>query len=432
MRIPTVVLALCALPAVAHAQGRLDLSETPDPGIYEAVWPLPYARLKGPQVVGSFGLGFGTVGDDRGATATSHVTAGIDNETFTVVARSELTGFGPAADHLELQRGRHEALALLHVGGDLGFVLSLGGVVEHGDARGLAPLRLSGGRRTTGDATAEAQMMFDPDHDESFAFSVRGTAGGTRWASGAAANRLGLGLAFGYAPNDHELPRGMLDFIHARVEHTALGSSRALAATTGALGSDEVRRVEVGLGAHEMTLNIDHELAAVINADFGWSWLQADTPAGQLAIDMFRMQLGVGATWRARHTRLTHVGLGIGREPDHTADGSRLVKDWRLEMSGGVESRRLVLAARGGISWLIRAAGGAPEDTLLRYGAELEGFVKVGAGLEVGAYHATHYEAAPGDPWGSRREWSSEYGAMLRIRTDLTTRLTPVTPAIAY
>src|SRR5436853_2379940 len=60
-----LVLGVCALPAVAHAQGRLDLTQIPDLSRYEAVWPLRY-DAPNPAVIGSFGLGFTGVRGDGG------------------------------------------------------------------------------------------------------------------------------------------------------------------------------------------------------------------------------------------------------------------------------------------------------------------------------------------------------------------------------
>jgi hypothetical protein len=430
MRKPGALAVLCSLSCLSGvaAADTLASPATPDADLFAAIWPRGYEYDEKLGITGSFGLGFGRVDGASGVAGEASGAIGKQGDDWLVVATSELSGFGASADALELRRGRHAALGILRGGEDLGVIASLGGTIEHGDGAALAPLRLGVGRRVTGDAHAEAQLLFFGDDDESPAFVVRGDAGGTRWEDTSGdERRLALEMGFGLSPNDDELPRGMMDFIHARVEHATVRPPVALQAISGAgaLGDREVRRVDVGLGAHELTLNIDHELVAVITSRLGWAWQQADTPSGQLSTNMFAMQLGIGARWRERRRpRVTHVGLGIARQPDYLADGSRLVKDWRLELAGGVETPRLALAAKGGLSWLIPSTSGAASDTVIRYGSELSAFVKVGAGVEVGAYHAMAFEPATGDPWAvdGGRVWSSEYGLMARIRTDEATR----------
>lgn len=422
-RLLVPVLACCAMPAVAHAQGRLALDHIPDVSLYEAIWPLSYRSDGTPQLVGSFGLGFGRLGDTPGSVGMVAGAAGIDTGTILAAARSELLGWAATRDELAIERGRHRGLVQVKTGEELGLVLSLSGALEHGDAPGLAPVHLGGGRRTTGDSLGEVMWLLDPD-DESFAFTARGEAGRTAWHGGRRADRRALALAFGLSPNDDELPHGMVDLVRGRVEHTRIAAPVAFAAGTGLLDTSEVRRVDVGIGVHDLTLNIDHELAAVIVTDFGWSWLEADSATGHLADSLFRLELGAGTRWRDRRRgRLVQLGLGLGRDPSHTPDGERLVSDWRLELSGHVETRRLLFGAAGGIGWLSQLAGApGPGDRLLRYGSQLEAFVKVGAGLELGGYHVASYEPAPGDPWASARRWSSEAGLVVRIRTDATAR----------
>lgn len=431
MRKGIVVAVVCALPAVAHvahAQGRLDLNQLPDLSMYDAIWPLHYSESH-TAAVGSFGLGFtGVRGDGGERRLAADATLGFGHETdrWLIVEHSELSGFADGATP-ELLRGRHRALAQLRTGEDTGVVASLGGVVDHGAAQGLSPLHLGAGRRTTGDAEGEALLILSQDCDCHFSVAARGTAGATRWAGGATAAREGFELALGPTPNDDELPHGMIDLVHGRVEHARITTGAAFAGAVSGRRDTEVRTVEVGLGSHDFTMHIDHELKAVITAEFGWSWLESDTPSGSLSANLYTMNIGAAGTWRERgNGRLLHAGLGIGRTPDYTQDGSRLTADWRLELEGTLETRRLLLGAHGGLSWLVpvSAIDGAPDaSTMIRYGEQVEGFVKLGSGIEVGAYHAAHYEPAPGDPWASDRRWGLEAGVEVRFRTDAVQRM---------
>jgi hypothetical protein len=180
----------------------------------------------------------------------------------------------------------------------------------------------------------------------------------------------------------------------------------------------EVRSVELGLGTHELTFHVDHELLAVIAVDLGWTWLEADTAAGRLADSAFRMRLGTALEWRDGRGEfpLRRTGFGLGRVPTYTPDGQRLVSEWRLEVDHGLETRRFVLGARGGVTFLSPLAG-PTADTLVGYGAQLDAAIKLGGGIEVGAYHASTYQPRlAGDPWGSPRHWAIEAGVLARLR----------------
>ncbi|MDQ3300363.1 MAG: hypothetical protein M3619_27610 [Myxococcota bacterium] len=137
-----------------------------------------------------------------------------------------------------------------------------------------------------------------------------------------------------------------------------------------------------------------------------------------LADNAFRMRLGAALAWRDKRDRQRQrVGFAIARTPTSTPDAQRLVGEWRLELATGVESSRFLLDARGSLSWLVPFTGTAEVDTLVRYGAQLEGFAKLGAGIELGVYHARAFEPpVAGDPWASARRWGAETGALARWR----------------
>jgi hypothetical protein len=204
--------------------------------------------------------------------------------------------------------------------------------------------------------------------------------------------------------------------LRGRVEHVRI--RRPLAPAGSASLDTEIRIAELGIGAHDFTFHIDHELLAILAVDFGWSWLQADTASGPLRDNAFRMRLGTAAQWRDETSEwpLRKVGIGIGRTPTYTPDGQRLVSEWRIEGEHGIETKRVVLAARGGITWLSPRAG-ASAETLVGYGAQLDAAYKLGAGIEAAVYHASTYQPRlAGDPWGSPRHWTIEAGVLARYR----------------
>ena len=113
---------------------------------------------------------------------------------------------------------------------------------------------------------------------------------------------------------------------------------------------------------------------------------------------------------------LRKISFGLGRTPTHTPDGQRLVSEWRIEGEQSIESKRVVLGTRGGITWLSPLAGpNAP--TLLGYALQLDAALKLGHGFEAGVYHASTYQPRlAGDPWLSPRHWVIEAGALARYR----------------
>ncbi|HEU0031950.1 MAG TPA: hypothetical protein VFQ53_15060 [Kofleriaceae bacterium] len=426
------LVAACASAAAADVP-RVATPRTPDLRIFDALWPLD--REYGEdhvRVAGSVAIGAGRHRDEPGGTAAASLAVGRESDNLLVAWRSDVAGWS-TRDGSGIERGRHRGIAYAHTAGGA-LVLGLDGTLAHGDAPGLAPAHLGPGRRITADAIGEAQLMFDPDDDDGFAFAIRPEAGRTRWLAPdapATADRAALTLAFGPAPGDGELPHGMGDLVHARVEHTSIEPRTSPVAAIVARRA-EVRTVEVGLGAHDITLHIDRELAAVIAADLGWAWLEADTVDGTRADNLFRMRLSTAIRWRAKDpdrwsTRyragrasefpLRELGIAIARTPEHAPDGRRLLSDWRLELAGALHTRQLGIAARGGISWLSQLAGPDPEPPLsLRYGSQLDAYVVVGGGFELGAYHAMVFEPATSDPFAGPRRWAIESGVIARWR----------------
>jgi hypothetical protein len=130
------------------------------------------------------------------------------------------------------------------------------------------------------------------------------------------------------------------------------------------------------------------------------------------------MDLAMHMQWRKTKRSRREVGIAWARQPGPTPDGQHLASDWRLELVTGAEDAHWVLAARGGISWVTHKDGQGDPDKVKRYGSHLELFGKVGWGIEVGGYHAMTFEPqVAGDPWSSPREWATEVGAMVRVRT---------------
>lgn len=408
---------VCVTAATAHGEERLDLVHVPDLIVIESAFPLdrdvPYERRTKAGWRGSLALGLDHHGDAIGAATLG---AGQGTENVIIGLRSEVI----AGEH-GIQRGRHRGLLELRSSWDDELVgsIALSTRVDHGQARGLAQPRLGVGRYTDGVVGLDSMVRIGKDKgDFQWVAIVRGDAGSTRWLDAPGldrATRRSLTLGTGQTSFDGEIPRGSIDLVRARVEHARIRRPFA-AAGTGSLDS-EVRSVELGLGTHELTFHVDHELLAVIAVDLGWTWLEADSGDRALRDNAFRMRLATGVEWRGgRGSPRRRIGFGLGRTPTYIPDAQRLVSEWRLELDQGIETRRYVLGARGGITWLTPVAGPSA-DTLLGYGAQLDAALKLGMGIEAGAYHTSSYQPrAPGDPWLSPRHWAIEAGLVARLR----------------
>ncbi|HEY5926367.1 MAG TPA: hypothetical protein VIV11_31995, partial [Kofleriaceae bacterium] len=388
-----VALIVCAAAATAHADDRIDLVHAPEVRLLEPVFPLDrhisHARRTKTGTTGSLALGL-----DHHGEATGVATLGLGQYTENVIAamRSELAG---GADGLV--RGRHRALVELRSDWDDELVgaLAVKAGIDHGLARGLAAPRLGVGPHSDGNAAADGMVRIGSDKgDFHWVAIARADAGATRWLDAPGldrATRKAISLGTGQTSFDGELPRGSVDLLRGRVEHTRIQRPFAPAGA-GSLDTI-VRAVELGIGMHDFTLHIDHELLAVIAVDLGWTWLEANTAGGTLRDNAFRMRLGAGIEWidgRAGWPRRT-IGFGLGRTPTHTPDGQRLVSEWRIEGEQRIETEHFVLGTRGGITWLTPIAG-ASAKTLLGYGVQLDAALKLGHGIEAGVYSATTYQ----------------------------------------
>ena len=413
---------LLAVPGISAADStRLDLAPMPELGLLEIIHPLDRnddERSSG-GLFANIGAGYGTHGGEQGTVGEGTITIGKRIRRLSASATSSLV----AGDNA-LVRGRHAGLLELRTNdrrsddGELGGMLSLGGLVEHGEARALAPVNIGPGRRHHAAANADAMIRLEPDKDDMmFAALVRVDGSATRYLDSPLdrAYRGALALGAALIPEDGEVPRGRIELLTARVEHANVHHN--LSAAGGALPINQVRTIEVMAGANELAGYIDRELLFAVTWRFGGVWMESDTVSPET---FFKMQLGGNFKWLKRRG-VRQLGFALAREPGTTPDGHHLLTEWRLEMVSAVEDSRFALSARGGITWINHQAGGEGDpDTIARYGSQLEGFIKLPLGFEIGGYHVMSYEPrVAGDPWASSREWRSEVGVLARWRGGL-------------
>jgi hypothetical protein len=402
---------------------RLDFGSLPELGALEMALPLDRdSRLERDRVAmyGAVGVGYGRTGDRSGTASQLVAALGWKDRKFIVGARSELTAFDDA-----VARGHHTLL--VHVdnfrddmdGPRAG--LDITGAIDHGEARGLAPVQLGTGVRESAEVKAEGHIAVSKGRDANWVLGLRGELGGTQWhdATVATASRRAVGVSYGATPGDGELPRGTFDVLRGRIEDTTIATSQAVAlgGSVGPLSHATIRTSTVSVGLHDFTLHIDRELMGVVDMNLGWAWMESDTDRA-LGTDMFRMKLATHLKWWTEgcHDGPRRLGIAIAREPGFTADGRRLVGDWRAQVATGFENTRGRFDVRGGISWLTPVTGGATtDDTIVRYGAQLDAALRLGGNLELAAYHASWFEPRAMDPWAAGRQWSLEAGVLLRL-----------------
>lgn len=412
------------VPGLAVADTRLDLEPIPDLRLLEPVHHLDrgsdWNKRSSGGLTGSIGVGFGSHAGEKGLVGEGSLAIGKRMRQLVITATSDLVAAGN-----ELVRGRHAGYLELRTDDrgsedDITGRVSIGTTVEHGEARGLAPVYLGPGRRDHAAANADVLIGLEPDKDDMiWAALVQTDGSATRWLEAPLLDRAyrgAFGLGVSFAPNDGEVPRGRIDLLRARVEHANI--KRTLRAAGTPMHDTQVRTIEVMSGLHELAGWIDHEILFAVTAQFGAVWIESDATAGRIEDTFFKMELGGHFKWRKKRIGRREFGFALARQPGPTPDGQYHASDWRLEMVSGAEDAHFVLAARGGISWVTHVSGGVTNpETMKRYGSHVEGFAKLGLGVELGGYHAMTYEPrVAGDPWSAPREFATEVGVLARWR----------------
>jgi hypothetical protein len=404
-----ILAAIVGLPATVGAEDRVDLHVLGDVVLLERALPLDRHAGEHHAVEGSVALGVGASGEAIGAATLG---AGKSTRTTLLAMRSEL----------DLVRGHHRGLAELRLSDrhhGIAGVASVEARLDHGEARALAPVRIGPGRHVDGQVATQAQFFIGPEKDFVWVATTTFDGGATRWRDSPILDRTdrrALGLAGGMAPADGELPRGRLDLLRWRIEDATV-RRRLDPAAASPDNLSEIRTVEVGLGATDLTLHIDHEMIAVLHIELGWSWLTADTGTEELADTMFRMRIGSNLTMRDRRGVRYRIGGGFARDPGYTPDGKRLVSEWREEFAASRETSRYRVTLRGALGWVRAVANTSGTKRVIPYAHDLEAAFAISRHLELGA-HLTIVSEPPvaGDPWAAEPRTRSEAGLVLRLR----------------
>ncbi len=423
-------LGVALVPGGARAQDRIELAHVPDVLLLEPVLKLDSVTDPSRRSSSDIGGALAMASDLHGRQAGSGWLA-LGTRAGPVIAAVR----GDLAASPHGLRGRHAALIEARTANHdkgLGGVVTLRGRLDHGERPGLTPVHLGPLPGASAMTEVDGALQVGVD-DLAFALvtTVHAGIGRDRWEAGPVdrADRVTGGLGLGLAPTATNR-RGVIDVVRVRVEHATrmargAGATAARPGPSGSVvGETKSRAVEIGLGTTELSFYSDRTSHAVFTTDVGWTWLELDTPEGRLADNALRVELGAAVRWRIDgDDAVRQFGLAAARTPTHSADGRRLVGDWRAELLAHVDHWRFVVGGRGGVSWLVAHGNDVPGPVVIRYGGQLEGFVKLVHGLEVGLQHASWFEPrASHDPWAAARSWTIETSAVARWRSRPGTR----------
>lgn len=277
------------------------------------------------------------------------------------------------------------------------------GPIPYADTRAKARLAL---RKTFRSRSANGSGMIVPLEYEvgRVGYDFSDTSAPVR-ASTKRAFHTGLGTRF----YDDHIVGGWIEM---------LGVSRStteIARRDSPMPDIRIRNTTVRVGLRDFTIYKGGEMAISAEAYYGWSWLR-DLDSGR-ETNLLNLKYGV----KMRGKRTT-VGFGLARRGSHTADGGRLVQDWRLELSGSHRLERGGASARAIANWINDEERSGAEDpgTLGRYAIHTEAFVTAPQGLEVGVYNVAGWEprfnGGSWDPWMQRAGVAVEMGGFMRLR----------------
>ncbi len=451
-------ILLLSLSAPVSAEERLELTHTPDLSMYEAVLPggLRWKRYRsgsrsndGTSAAWSLGAGVGSSDGESGGIGAGTLALGWRSPILIIGGRSEFTGFisaeGDGFD-LSTSRGHHDVFAAAHLGDrrdDYGIHFTLDGTARHS---GGQPFRLDAPRygtaplKTMNGAVGATLRFGDDELALAVPVSYRGEE--TRWDAGPLRSATGqkFSLGLGVMPNTKDAVRGTIDLIRAEVEHTRFGSRAVLSSAVLSSAdvadvaddgfiADEYRKVTVAGGVKEVTF-YDRTDLGTFDFHIGYSWLESDVGAETIKAGGVDFKLGTNLQF-GKPGDSSRFGFAVARDPNRSADGSRLLSEWRLEISSEHDRDHTEIGVRGGLSWLSSKAGASTGDsdatgTLIRYGTQLDAFYKLPLNFQAGGYLATSYEPQRTiDPFSVDRTWGTEAGLLLRWKRNALAKPQP-------
>jgi hypothetical protein len=234
-----------------------------------------------------------------------------------------------------------------------------------------------------------------------------------------AATSRGIHIGLGPRFYDRHVLGGWMAYSYHRTT-TEIGTTPAAAAAAAEAmdsGAPRIRKTEGRIGARDMTFYEGDKLLVSGSAYYGWTWLRA--VGTERASNLFTMKYAFHVA--GRHTR---VGFGFARQGSHTADGGRLLADWRLEASAGYRGERGGGSIRAVANWINdeERNGDLDPGTVGRYAIHGEAFTRTAEGVEIGLYdvasHGPRYGGGSWDPWMQRPGLAVELGAFIRLRGD--------------
>lgn len=166
------------------------------------------------------------------------------------------------------------------------------------------------------------------------------------------------------------------------------------------------------LEADRLVIVVDDELIVMMNTMLGGSWLWNDVQGTNVAL--FTAEIGMGTRWE-----YGSFGINASRRGNHSADGRRLVGQWRLELLAEffIEEAFMGGASRATFHWLDDLNGqfghGAAQHAIYS-----EWFFELFDQFLIGAFHradlSMRQSPVTWDPWVNQGVWSHEMGGFIR------------------
>lgn len=414
----------------AHSQDQVELSTIPLLDVYELTEPQrAWWKQRRDREPAGFRLRLGAGTGQREGNSTSFgiasLTLGVKVPGLSLAATSSVSADRGALSGSENRlRGYHRALAIKRIGdsgNERDAQLALEAWMRHSGPRrfrldaprfGSAPMQTHGAS-----LTARLRLM----HHSNFGLSlpIKYSTENISWSQLTAFSTIhALSTGLGFAPSRSGDVRGTIDALRGRVEHRRYGGSVAARKAYGTTGPQHsFRKASVGIGTTDYVFREGSYTLLSATAHLGWSWLELQHGAmtsHNRSLDLFM----AGHMRWGRPEHQSRLGLALARTPSATADGSSMLLNSRIELTGNVEQEQFDIGVRAGLSRLRPLASGKESPTpVLVYGTRVDAYYKLPANLKVGVYLTTSLEpAATGlNPWDKPRVWLTESGVLLRI-----------------
>ena len=183
----------------------------------------------------------------------------------------------------------------------------------------------------------------------------------------------------------------------------------------------QLNRTSLHIGRFDAAFLVD-QVTWAASGQTGWTWIR--DPGSNRRVNLFTMHYGAELQAKERDMDLTW-GLAFGRDGAISADGQRLMAEYRVESHFALALENYGGSLRGAASWFTdkEADDGDDPGVAGLYAVHSEIFHRLPGDMHsfvIGAYnlaaYQSHAQGAAGawNPWQNARDWRVEFGAFLR------------------